>query len=204
MSDPQVQPLSEIKLDESNLYREEVFTDLRVGSLKQLTPVTKSGERDLARPMLYVGETQLMSQVGPLPVQTRIEAENLDDFKGLNQHNSWYALIMAMVMFSMAGVPPTIGFFAKLAVIQAVVDVGMTWLAVVAVLMAVVGAFYYLRVIKLVYFDPPADEATAIQAPVDVRFLMSRNGLAMLFLLPAIGPIQELCGRAISSVLGAF
>ena len=78
MSDPQVQPLSEIKLDESNLYKEEVFTDLRVGSLKQLTPVTKEGERDLARPMVFVGETQLMSQVGPLPVQTRIEAENLD------------------------------------------------------------------------------------------------------------------------------
>ena len=77
MSDPQVQPLSEIKLDESNLYKEEVFTDLRVGSLKQLTPVTKTGERDLGRPMVFVGETQLMSQVGPLPVQTRIEAENL-------------------------------------------------------------------------------------------------------------------------------
>lgn len=77
MSDPQTQPLSEIKLDDKNLYREEVFTDLRVGSLKQLTPVTKEGERDLARPMVYVGETQLMSQVGPLPVQTRIEAENL-------------------------------------------------------------------------------------------------------------------------------
>ena len=78
MSDPQVQPLSEIRLDESNLYKEEVFTDLRVGSLKQLTPVTKDGERDLARPMVFVGETQLMSQVGPLPVQTRIEADNLD------------------------------------------------------------------------------------------------------------------------------
>jgi hypothetical protein len=77
MSEPQVQQLSEIKLDETNLYKEEVFTDLRVGSLKQLTPVTKDGSRDLARPMVYIGETQLMSQVGPLPVQTRIEAENL-------------------------------------------------------------------------------------------------------------------------------
>lgn len=77
MSDPQVQPLSEIKLDVTNLYKEEVFTDLRVGSLKQLTPVTKEGERDLVRPMVFIGETQLMSQVGPLPVQTRIEAENL-------------------------------------------------------------------------------------------------------------------------------
>ena len=77
MNDPQVQALSEIKLDEKNLYKEEVFTDLRVGSLKQLTPVTKEGERDLARPIVFIGETQLMSQVGPLPVQTRIEAENL-------------------------------------------------------------------------------------------------------------------------------
>ena len=77
MSDPQTQPLSEIKLDDSNLYKEEVFTDLRVGSLKQLTPVTKEGDRDLSRPIVFIGETQLMSQVGPLPVQTQIEAENL-------------------------------------------------------------------------------------------------------------------------------
>ena len=77
MSDPQTQPLSEIKLDITNLYKEEVFTDLRVGSLKQLTPVTKEGDRDLGRPIVFIGETQLMSQVGPLPVQTRIEAENL-------------------------------------------------------------------------------------------------------------------------------
>ena len=77
MNDPQTQPLSEIKLDITNLYKEEVFTDLRVGSLKQLTPVTKEGDRDLARSIVFIGETQLMSQVGPLPVQTHIEAENL-------------------------------------------------------------------------------------------------------------------------------
>jgi hypothetical protein len=71
MSDPQVQPLSEIKLDDTNLYREEVVTDLRVGSLKQLTPITKDGERDLARPMVFVGETQLMSRVGPLNASPR-------------------------------------------------------------------------------------------------------------------------------------
>jgi hypothetical protein len=77
MSEPQVQALSEIKVDEKNLYREEVFTDLRVGSIKQLTPVAADGSRDLTRPMMFLGETQLMSQVGPLPVQTRIEADNL-------------------------------------------------------------------------------------------------------------------------------
>jgi hypothetical protein len=74
---PQALPLSEIKLDAKSLYREEVFTDLRVGTLKQLTPVTSDGSRDMGRPMAYVGETQLMSQVGPLPVQAPIEADNL-------------------------------------------------------------------------------------------------------------------------------
>jgi len=76
-NDPQALPLSEIKLDHTSLYREEVFTDLRVGSIKQLTPVTSDGSRDMGRPMAYVGETQLMSQMGPLPVQAPIEADNL-------------------------------------------------------------------------------------------------------------------------------
>ena len=76
---PQALPLSEIMLDDKNLFREEVFTDLRVGSIKQLTPVTSDGSRDMGRPMTYIGETQLMSQMGPLPVQTPIEAENLQE-----------------------------------------------------------------------------------------------------------------------------
>jgi hypothetical protein len=76
---PQPLQLSEIKLDDKSLYREEVFTDLRVGSLKQLTPVTSDGSRDIGRPMTYVGETQLMSQMGPLPVQAAIEADNLQE-----------------------------------------------------------------------------------------------------------------------------
>jgi len=76
-TDPNLQPLSELKLDSTNLYREEVFTDFRVGSIKQLTPVTTDGSRDAGRPLMFVGETQLMSQMGPLPVQTRIEADSL-------------------------------------------------------------------------------------------------------------------------------
>jgi hypothetical protein len=76
---PQALPLSEIMLDAKNLFREEVFTDLRVGSIKQLTPVTRDGSRDIGRSMTYVGETQLMSQMGPLPVQAPIEADNLQE-----------------------------------------------------------------------------------------------------------------------------
>jgi hypothetical protein len=77
MNEQNLQALSEIKLDSANLYREEIFTDLRVGSIKQLTPVTADGTRDLSRPMVFLGETQLMSQMGPLPVQARIEADTL-------------------------------------------------------------------------------------------------------------------------------
>jgi hypothetical protein len=78
MNEQNLQSLSEIKLEKQNLYREEVFTDLRVGSIKQLTPVTADGSRDLTRPIVFLGETQLMSQMGPLPVQARIEADSLE------------------------------------------------------------------------------------------------------------------------------
>ena len=87
------------------------------------------------------------------------EAEKLDDFKGLNQRSPWYAFVMLLLMFSLAGVPPTVGFYAKLAVLQAVVDAATSWLAVVAVLFSLIGAFYYLRVVKLMYFDAPTDTA---------------------------------------------
>src|SRR5262249_54833653 len=85
------------------------------------------------------------------------EADRLDDFKGLNQRNPWYAFMMLLVMFSLAGVPPLVGFYAKLSVFQAVMAAGMTWLVVIAVLFSLIGAFYYLRVVKLMYFDEPAE-----------------------------------------------
>ena len=108
-----------------------------------------------------------------------VEAEKLDDFKGLNQRDSWYAAIMAMVMFSMAGVPVFVGFFAKWLVIKAALDAGLVWLAILAVVFSVVGAFYYLRVVKLMYFDDPVTEAV-IDAPVDFRAAISVNGIMML------------------------
>ena len=108
-----------------------------------------------------------------------VEAEKLDDFKGLNRRNSWYAAIMAMVMFSMAGVPVFVGFFAKWLVIKAALDAGLVWLAILAVVFSVVGAFYYLRVVKLMYFDEPVTEAP-IDAPVDFRAAISLNGIMML------------------------
>jgi NADH-quinone oxidoreductase subunit N len=124
------------------------------------------------------------------------EAENLDDFKGLNQRDPWYAFIMMLLMFSMAGIPPTMGFWAKLFVLQAVLSVGYLWLAVVAVLFSFIGAFYYLRVVKLMYFDTPPD-AAPIEPRSDIRVLMSVNGLAVLVFGLAPGSLLAICERAI-------
>jgi NADH-quinone oxidoreductase subunit N len=109
------------------------------------------------------------------------EAENLDDLKGLNERDSWYAAMMALLMFSMAGVPPTVGFMAKLLVLEAVVRVDLVWLAVVAVAFSIIGAFYYLRVIKLMYFDKPTT-LEPITVGAGARVALSVNGLAMLVL----------------------
>ena len=128
------------------------------------------------------------------------EADQLDDFKGLNQRNPWYAFIMLLIMFSLAGIPPAVGFYAKLSVFQAVIDRGMLWLAVVAVLFSLVGAFYYLRVVKLMYFDEPLERAP-LSSSADVRALISANGLAVLVLGLLPGGLMELCQRAIQGSL---
>ncbi|MBI4743136.1 MAG: NADH-quinone oxidoreductase subunit NuoN [Betaproteobacteria bacterium] len=109
------------------------------------------------------------------------ESEEIDDFKGLNKRSPWFAAVMMMMMFSMAGIPFFVGFFAKFSVLQAVVAAGYLWLAIVAVLFSLVGAFYYLRVVKIMYFDAPTD-VTPIKAPIDIKLLMSANGLAVALL----------------------
>lgn len=109
------------------------------------------------------------------------EAENISDFKGLNKRNAWYAFITMLLMFSLTGIPPMVGFYAKLAVLQAVVNAGFIWLAVAAVLFSLVGAFYYLRIVKFMYFDSPESEEP-IFAKRDVKVLISANGLAVLVL----------------------
>jgi NADH-quinone oxidoreductase subunit N len=126
------------------------------------------------------------------------EAENLDDFRGLNQKSKWYAFVMMVVMFSLAGLPPTVGFFAKLSVLQAVLDAGYTWLVVLAVMLSLVGAFYYLRIVKLMYMDPPAGEIT-LDERADTRWLLSANALAVLLLGILPGPLMDLCARAITA-----
>ncbi len=115
------------------------------------------------------------------------EVERLEDLKGLNERDSWQAAMMALVMFSMAGVPPTVGFMAKLLVLEAVISVGLWWLALVAVFFSIIGAFYYLRVIKIMYFDKP-EIIEPLVLGTGARLASSINGLAILFLglFPAI------------------
>jgi NADH-quinone oxidoreductase subunit N len=111
------------------------------------------------------------------------EAENISDLSGLNDGNPWYAALLAIAMFSMAGVPPTVGFYAKLSVLQAVIQVDLLWLALVAVLFSVIGLFYYLRVIKVMYFDKPAaEQTTTIKEALDVKVLLSANSLSLILL----------------------
>ena len=138
-----------------------------------------------ASAMFYVSAYVLMTLAGfgmiLLLSRQGFEAENLDDLKGLNQRSPWNAFLMLVVMFSMAGVPPTLGFCAKFTVLQAALEAGFVGLVVFAVLMAVVGAFYYLRVVKLMYFDEPQDNSPII-APTGMRVMLSVNALGLLAL----------------------
>ena len=135
------------------------------------------------------GMVVLLSRAG-------FEAERLDDYRGLNQRSPWLAFLMLVLMFSMAGVPPTVGFYAKLAVLQAVINVDMVWLALVAVFFSIIGAFYYLRVVKLMYFDEPAETAPLVLA-AEPRFVISVNGLAVLWLGLFPGALMAACMAAI-------
>ena len=143
--------------------------------------------------LVAFGTVLLLSREG-------FEAELLDDFRGLNQKNPWYAFLMLLAMFSLAGVPPTVGFYAKFSVIEAAVNVGFVWLAVVAVMASLVGAFYYLRIVKLMYFDDPVDK-TPITVRADTQVLISANGLALLLL--GVFP-QQLMGLCVVALTHSY
>ncbi|HTN94789.1 MAG TPA: NADH-quinone oxidoreductase subunit NuoN [Gallionella sp.] len=139
------------------------------------------------------GMIMLLSRVG-------FEADNLSDFKGLNQRSPWLAFLMLLLMFSMAGVPPTVGFYAKFSVLNAVVQSGYVWLAVVAVLFSLIGAFYYLRIVKLMYFDTPESHAPIVFGQ-DTTLLISVNGLAVLILGLLPGTLMSVCAVSVQQSL---
>lgn len=130
------------------------------------------------------------------------EAEEIADLRGLSKKSPWFALLTLFMMMSLAGLPPTVGFYAKLSVLSAVIDAGMPWLAIVAVLFSLVGAFYYLRVVKAMYFDAPADDVP-VQATLGLRSLLSVNGLLVLVLGLFPAGLMGLCYQAIRLTLAS-
>ncbi|MCY4051486.1 MAG: NADH-quinone oxidoreductase subunit NuoN [Gammaproteobacteria bacterium] len=127
------------------------------------------------------------------------ESELLDDLKGLDQKSPWIALLFLVLMLSMAGIPPMAGFFAKLAVIRSLVEQDLVWVAVFAVLLAVVGAYYYLRIIKLVYFDPPSAPGSVTVKPMNWIVIVVNIGI-LIIMLPWIGALIELCKHVIRGI----
>jgi len=156
---------------------------------------------------MFYSITYVMTTLGVFGVimllsRTGFEAENIDDFKGLNQRSPWFAFVMLLFMFSLAGVPPVVGFYAKLSVLQSVVANGQIWLAIFAVLFSLIGAYYYLRVVKVMYFDEPAQTEKLAVTP-DVGIALSANGVAVLALGLLPGPLMAACAAAIARTLAA-
>ena len=158
------------------------------------------GETGYASAMFYVVSYAVMSAAsfGAIVMLSRngFEAEEIDDFKGLNQRSPWMAGLVLCIMASLAGVPPFLGFWAKLAVLQGALQGDLLWLAIVAIVFAVIGAFYYLRVIKVMYFDAP-ENAQLVQRPgTPIRTVFALNVLALLVVVPFFSPLMAWCQQA--------
>jgi NADH-quinone oxidoreductase subunit N len=154
---------------------------------------------------MYYSITYVLTTVGSFGLIMMLaraghEAEQITDFAGLGKRSPWFAIVMTILMFSLAGVPPMVGFIAKWAVLQAVADAGMVWLAVVAVMFSLIGAFYYLRIVKTIWFDDAAD-ASAIHTPADMRVVMSLNGMAIVLLGIIPGGLLAVCYTAMQATL---
>ena len=171
-----------IAIAQTNIKRMFAYSTIsHVGFI--LMGILTGTEAGYAASMFYVVSYVVMSLGGfgmvLLLSRAGYEAENIEDYKGLNQKSPWYAFVMMIVLFSMAGVPPMLGFWAKISVLQEAVNSDMVWLAVSGVVASIIGAYYYLRVVKVIYFDQPNDDIP-IQASMDMRVLLSANGLLIL------------------------
>lgn len=189
-----------VAIAQTNLKRMLAYSTIsHVGFL--LLGILSGTTAGYAASMFYVITYALMAvgAFGMIILLSRagLEADEISDFKGLNARNPWFALMMLILMFSMAGVPPTVGFYSKLAVLQAIINVDLVWLAGVAVFFSVIGAYYYIRIIKVMYFDEPEDNEP-LASNFDLRFGLSANGLAVLLLGLFPGSLMTLCYQVIS------
>jgi NADH-quinone oxidoreductase subunit N len=189
-----------VAIAQTNLKRMLAYSTIsHVGFL--LLGILAGTQQGYAASMFYIITYALMAAgaFGMIILLSRagFEADEINDFKGLNQRNSWFAFMMLILMFSMAGVPPTVGFYAKLSVLKAVIDIDMIWLAAVAVFFSVIGAFYYIRLIKVMYFDK-AEDHEPLASQFDLRLGLTANGLAVLLLGVFPGSLMALCSQVVS------
>jgi NADH-quinone oxidoreductase subunit N len=197
-----------VAIAQTNLKRMLAYSTISHMGFMLLGLVSGSGDIHLSyafgSAMFYTIAYVLMSAAafGILLLLTRagVEAEDLDDLKGLNKRSPWFAAVMMMVMFSMAGIPFFVGFFAKLAVLQAVVAAGYLYTAVFAVMMSLIGAFFYLRIVKLMYFDAPQDESPLV-ASTEMRTILTVNALAIALFGLMPQPLLSLCASALGQTL---
>ncbi|RKZ78162.1 MAG: NADH-quinone oxidoreductase subunit NuoN [Gammaproteobacteria bacterium] len=184
-----------LAIAQTNLKRMLAYSTIsHVGFI--LLGILSGSQEGYAASMFYALVYSLMSLGGfgmiILLSRQGFEADTIDDYKGLSERNPWYALMMLILMFSMAGIPPLVGFYAKLTVIKSVVDINLISVAIVAVLMSVIGAFYYLRIIKVMYFDAPVEQHK-LEAPTDMRVMISANALAVFALGLFPGSLMAIC-----------
>jgi NADH-quinone oxidoreductase subunit N len=166
-----------------------------------------SGASDAYSSAMFYVITYVMTTLGSfgaimLLARAGFEAEELSDFKGLSKRSPWFATVMSILMFSLAGVPPMLGFAAKFSVLQAVLGTGQVWLTVVAVMFSLIGAFYYLRVVKMMWFDEPTDN-NALVVNTDMRVVLSLNGLAIVALGLFPGALLSACLSAMTKTLAS-
>ncbi len=152
--------------------------------------------------VVYVFTTLGTFGIIMLLARSGFECDQISDLKGLNRRSPWMAFVMLLLMFSLAGIPPTVGFYAKLAVLRAVIDAGHLWIAIIAVMLSLVGAFYYLRVVKVMYFEEPTDQAPIVSTQ-DARAFLALNG-AFIVVFGLFGDLLlQLCVAAIRVSLHA-
>jgi NADH-quinone oxidoreductase subunit N len=178
-----------------------------MGMLAGVSDGDAAGAADAWGSALFYMVTYVLTTIGTFGVvihlsSGRLEAESLDDLRGLSRRSPGLALVMLILMFSLAGIPPLVGFHAKLVVLGTVLAAGMVWLAVVGVLLSLVAAFYYLRIVKLMYFDAPPDGAPVVVGGAVAGFL-GLNGALVLILGLLPGPLLSLCLEAVRQALGS-
>ncbi len=184
-----------IAIAQSNLKRMLAYSTIsHVGFI--LLGILAGTAEGYSSAMFYTISYAMMSLGGfgiiMLMARQGFEADNITDLTGLNQRSPWFAFIMMILMLSMAGIPPTVGFWAKLAVLTAVVDVDLVWMAIIAVLFSIIGIFYYLRIIKVMYFDDAVD-TRPLECGRDMQIALSTNGLAILALGLYPAALMSLC-----------